>query len=226
LLHRRHAAAGCPITRASRASLLLLLLLLHGSQCLTSPVPPPRRGSAAVQCLLSYQSCLMTAVATSHSVSVCLCVWSCAVRPVTVPCTALNQPPMSHHLATLLTDRRCRPARVIFTRYKYDSPIRKHLSSYLQKGWLLANSVASWRNSTASDLRSRGLAFDPRSGRYCSNNSGQVAHTHLPRGRQFSLPYGVVKLGYKKTRSNSVLREVVFVVLHAAFLLNTLCNVI
>jgi len=49
----------------------------------------------------------------------------------------------------------------------------------------------------ASDSRSRGRGFDPRPRRYqaTGNDSGQVVHTHLPRRRQSSLLYGVVKPG-------------------------------
>jgi len=53
--------------------------------------------------------------------------------------------------------------------------------------------VAWWRNGRALDLRSRGRGFDSRVGAQLRNDRGQVAHTRLPRRRQSSLLYGVVK---------------------------------
>jgi len=55
--------------------------------------------------------------------------------------------------------------------------------------------VAWWRNDRALDLRSRGRGFDSRVGAQLRNDRGQVAHTRLPRRRQSSLLYGVVKPG-------------------------------
>jgi len=55
--------------------------------------------------------------------------------------------------------------------------------------------VAWWRNGRALDLRSRGRGFDSRVGVQLRNDCGQVAHTRLPRRRQSSLLYGVVKPG-------------------------------
>jgi len=55
--------------------------------------------------------------------------------------------------------------------------------------------VAWWRNGSVLDLRSRGRGFDSRVGAQLRNDHGQVAHTRLPRRRQSSLLYGVVKPG-------------------------------
>ena len=55
--------------------------------------------------------------------------------------------------------------------------------------------LAWWRNGRALDLRSRGRGFDSRVGTQLRNDRGQVDHTRLPRRRQSSLLYGVVKPG-------------------------------
>jgi len=55
--------------------------------------------------------------------------------------------------------------------------------------------VAWWRNGRALDLQSRDRGFDSRVGAQLRNDRGQVAHTRLPRCRQSSLLYGVVKPG-------------------------------
>ena len=59
----------------------------------------------------------------------------------------------------------------------------------------LLQGVAWWHNGRALDLRSRGRGFDSRVGAQLRNERGQVAHTRLPRRRQSSLLYGVVKPG-------------------------------
>jgi len=55
--------------------------------------------------------------------------------------------------------------------------------------------LAWWSNDRALHLRSGGRGFDSRIGAQLRNDRGQVAHTRLPRRRQSSLLYGVVKPG-------------------------------
>ena len=71
----------------------------------------------------------------------------------------------------------------------------------------MGRGVAWWRNGRALDLRSRGRAFDSRVGAQLRNDRGQVAHTRLPRRRQSSLLYGVVKPGtFTFSRTNANIR--------------------